>query len=344
MMAVTDSLSPQRHRRFKNRQMEIYKVVPQMVSTLRRDLYFWQNLPDLTEKLMKELMAEKQKRHDMEKKNQDATKAADEKFTKERQKTHDMEKKYQDAYRAAVEKLNQQELNSVKSQFLHIQASYRRYLEDGIKLALEPLSFDTNYLLQTLFPDTDSINQWNFDAAAFQSIKVMEDPDYFDLIIHRRLNEGRRKFQWVHSHGEYYFFSDSEFSYTDHNGRHHDSKGFNSFMFELYAKLGKILDEKPQTQPYFDGLVSETVIRELCIEFTQSIEEIATKHEIQNYLKPHFTALCVVFAAFKMLLPRLTLNRLNDKILKTINQVDSKKDLFKLSWLKMLNETQKSQK
>ena len=74
-MALTNSLSPLRHKRKMDKQTQIYKVVPQIVSTLRRDLVFWNHLQDPVDEFRNELnniksdlMAEKQKRLDMEKK------------------------------------------------------------------------------------------------------------------------------------------------------------------------------------------------------------------------------------------------------------------------------------
>ena len=248
-------------------------------------------------------------------------------------------------------------------QFKHLQknikstnskqlANYRRYLKDGVKLALESLETDSS----TLFPDMESITQWNFTAFDFKSIKVMDDRDYFEDKRYGQWNLNSRpqasNLMYVHTVGKTKreIRSDSPIGYYDDYGKWRSSKGkcqwalgkwqikgttdisatqyatlmtesqltlmtdisankYATLMTELYSKFDKSIDDNPQTQRNFDGTVDEPVIRDLCLGFKKSIEELATKYDIRiRDVKPRFFIICVAFASYKMLLPRLAEN------------------------------------
>ena len=219
------------------------------------------------------------------------------------------------------------------------QANYRRYVKDGVQFALESLNYEIS--VRTLFPDMDSIYNWNFTAANFQSIKVMEDPNYFEdkhHITHQINTRSISNFSYVHMVGRKEFHSESRgwpiqskavknkqllktnqvmgfknvtgFKDLFHGTSADQTKTnkYATFMTELYSKFDKSIDENPQTQRNFDGSVDESIIRDLCMSFKRSIEELAAKYNITNYLKPHFIVICVAFASFNMLLRRLIQN------------------------------------
>ena len=253
---------------------------------------------------------------------------------------------------------------NIESTSFEQQANYRRYVKDGVQFALESLDYENS--VRAMFPDMDSIYNWNFTAANFQSIKVMDDPNYFEERTYRHYGQTtshsqyytrqNSRQQYVHNKGGTEFLSDSQYGYYDGYGKWKASNGwpikskavknrhnqihtvqsgiigdlqigtgiknlftgisanqitttetnkYGTFMTELYSKFEKRIDETPQTQRNFDGTVDESIIRDLCMSFKRSIEELAAKYNITNYLKPHFIVICVAFASFKMLLPRL---------------------------------------
>ena len=226
------------------------------------------------------------------------------------------------------EVINLQKNNELTS-FEH-QAKYRRYVKDGVQLALESLNYEIS--VRTVFPDMDSIYNWNFTAANLQSIKVMEDPSYFEDRIqqqHQFNTRSNSTLPYVHMTGENNFFSDEIWRIKSKHNQVYIATGFKNlfvgtsadqiktntatskyatFMTELYSKFYKSIDENSQTQRNFDGTVDESIIRDLCMGFKGSIEELAAEYKIKNFLKPHFIVICVVFASFKMLLPRLVQN------------------------------------
>ena len=59
MKKVTYGLAPRVHDIIRNRQSETVQFVPQLVSTLRRDLVFWSNLPSEQPKAQFDSMSEK---------------------------------------------------------------------------------------------------------------------------------------------------------------------------------------------------------------------------------------------------------------------------------------------
>ena len=280
------------------------------------------------------------------------------------------------------------------------QANYRRYVKDGVQFALESLNYEIS--VRTLFPDMDSIYNWNFTAANFQSIKVMDDPNYFEERTYRHYGQTtshsqyytrqNSRQQYVHNKGGTEFLSDSQYGYYDGYGKWKASNGwpikskavknqhnqihtvqsgiigdlqigtgiknlftgisanqitttetnkYGTFMTELYSKFEKRIDETPQTQRNFDGTVDESIIRNLCVSFKRSIEELATKYKIKNFLKPHFIVICVAFASFKMLLPRLIQN--SDQLSKKndpVKPLNLKKDYYKKLFILKLKGAQ----
>ena len=53
-------------------------------------------------------------------------------------------------------------------------------------------------------------------------------------------------------------------------------------MTELYSKFDKSIDDNPQTQRNFDGIVDEAVIRDLCMGFKKSIEAKALAYSLKS--------------------------------------------------------------
>ena len=298
---------------------------------------------------------------------------------------------------------------NIQSTSFEQQVNYRRYVKDGVQFALESLNYEIS--VRTLFPDMDSIYNWNFTTTDLQSIKVMDDPDYFEDRTQRQYGStsqyntrSNSKFQYVHRVGTREISSDSPYGYYDDYGRWKSSKGksqwqvqgkvnsknqhnqvstqntvvtphtgslfdnvkqgvknffssnsgnqnettatgkYATFMIELYSKFDKSIDDNPQTQRNFDGTVDEPVIRDLCMGFKGSIEELAAKYKIKNFLKPHFIVICVVFASFKMLLPRLIQNSdQSSKKSDPVKQLDKKKDNYKKLFILKLRGAQKSE-
>ena len=301
---------------------------------------------------------------------------------------------------------------NIQSTSFEQQVNYRRYVKDGVQFALESLNYEIS--VRTLFPDMDSIYQWNFTVADLQSIKVMDDPDYFEDRTYRQYGSKHQyntrsnsNFQYMHKVGKKEVYSDSPLGYYDDYGKWKSSKGkpqwqvqgkvnyknqhhqastqntvvtahtgslldnvkqvatgfknlfssnpgnqseatttgkYATFMIELYSKFDKSIDDNPQTQRNFDGTVDEPVIRDLCMGFKGSIEELAAKYKIKNFLKPHFRVICVVFASFKMLLPRLTQNSdQSSKKSDPVKQLDMKKDYYKKLFILKLRGAQKSE-
>ena len=292
---------------------------------------------------------------------------------------------------------------NIRTTNLEQQANYRRYVKDGVQFALASLNYGIS--VRTLFPDMDSIYKWEFTAERLQSIKVMDDPDYFEdrryrqygqtTSRHQHNTRSNTKPQFVHTDGGFDYYSDSKYGYFDHNGRWQSSQGWEvqskgnhktkhnqvstqhtngiigavkqfgktvtnlmtgnssaqteankyaTFMTELYSKFDKSIDDNPQTQRNFDGTVDEPIIRDLCMGFKKSIEELAVKYKIDSYLKPHFIVTCVMFASFKMLLPRLKNN--NDQSSNKsdpVKQLDMKKEYYKKLFILKLKGAQKSQ-
>ena len=72
------------------------------------------------------------------------------------------------------------------------------------------------------------------------------------------------------------------FSSLSSQSQYKDNK-YVTLMTELYSIFDKSIDDNPQTKRNFDGTVDEPVIRDLCLGFKKSIEEIAAKYKIQNY-------------------------------------------------------------
>ena len=305
--------------------------------------------------------------------------------------------------------INSPELKTLQANILSTNleqhANYRRYVKDGVQFALASLEYGIS--VRTAFPDMDAIYDWNFTAVNLTSIKVMEDPNYFEDRRHRQYGQSpsghnyntrsNSKFPYVHTVGQVQYYSHSEHGYVDDNGTWRTSKGWKvkstnntknqnnqvstqhnsgtgfingvkniytgvknyvtgntvtqseankyaTFMTELYSKFDKSIDDNPQTQRNFDGTVDERVIRELCLGFKKSIDELATKYKIQNYLKPYFIVICVVFATYKMLLPRLIENSdLSSKKSDPVKQLDAKKDFYKKLFILKLKGAQKSQ-
>ena len=301
---------------------------------------------------------------------------------------------------------------NIQSTSFEQQVNYRRYVKDGVQFALESLNYEIS--VRTLFPDMDSIYQWNFTVADLQSIKVMDDPDYFEDRTYRQYGSKHQyntrsnsNFQYMHKVGKKEVYSDSPLGYYDDYGKWKSSKGkpqwqvqgkvnyknqhhqastqntvvtahtgslldnvkqvatgfknlfssnpgnqseatttgkYATFMIELYSKFDKSIDDNPQTQRNFDGTVDEPVIRDLCMGFKGSIEELAAKYKIKNFLKPHFRVICVFFASFKMLLPRLTQNSdQSSKKSDPVKQLDMKKDYYKKLFILKLRGAQKSE-
>ena len=237
---------------------------------------------------------------------------------------------------AAYENFDQHEIdaqfnqfwNSVKNDFINSRqfkkhenfqstnskqlANYRRYAKDGVELALESLETTS---LQTLFPDMESIPQWNFTDSDFKSLNFsgnLTDSDFKSLTFSGDLSMFR--------------------GITQRFGESLNRMLYGGFMTELYNKFHKSIDENPQTQRNFDGSVDESVIRDLCLGFKKSIEELAKKHNIGR-LKPRFFVICVAFASYKMLLPRLA---------ETL-ELEMTKDYYKKLYVLKLRGAQKSQ-
>ena len=215
--------------------------------------------------------------------------------------------------------------NNVQSTNFEQQVNYRRYLKDGVQFALGSLNFE----IRTLFPDMDSVYQWNFTAANLQSIKVMEDPDYFEDRSSRQYGSKSPNFYHIKPKNESETFSTGKYA---------------TFMTELYSIFDKSIDDNPQTNRNFDGEVDESVIRDLCMRFKRSLEELAAKYKITNYLKPHFIVICVIFASFKMLLPRLT--HINEQLAKKndpVKQLNMRKEYYKRLFISKMRCAENSQ-
>ena len=320
---------------------------------------------------------------------------------------HEMDRRFH-YFWSSEDVINSPELKTlqknIQSTSFEQQVNYRRYVKDGVQFALESLNYEIS--VRTLFPDMDSIYNWNFTTNDLQSIKVMDDTDYFVDRTQRQYGSksqyntrSKSKFQYIHKVGTREIVSDSPLGYYDDYGKWKSSKGkskwqvqekannknqhnqvsvqntggifgqvgdwvnkklfsgnsgnqsettatgkYATFMIELYSKFDKSIDDNPQTQRNFDGTVDESVIRDLCMGFKGSIEEIAAKNKIKNYLKPHFIVICVVFASFKMLLPRLTENSdQSSKKSDPVKQLDMKKDYYKKLFILKLRGAQKSE-
>ena len=287
---------------------------------------------------------------------------------------------------------------NIESTSFEQQANYRRYVKDGVQSALESSDYEID--VRVMFPDMDSIINWNFTVTNLKSIKVMDDPDYFEEIRYRHYGQTRSQSQYntvystrqnsrqkyVHNEGRRQIYSESPFGYFDDNVRWRSPKAFKNlvstqvstfrfapeiktadleikngiknlltgisanqtetnkyatFMTELYSKFDKSINENPQTQRNFDGAVDESIIRNLCMSFKESIEVLATKYKIKNFLKPHFIVTCVVFASFKMLLPRLIQN--SDQFSKKsdpVKPLNLKKDYYKKLFILKLKGAQ----
>ena len=295
---------------------------------------------------------------------------------------------------------------NIQSTSYEQQVNYRRYVKDGVQFALESLNYEIS--VRTMFPDMDSIYKWNFTATNLQSIKVMEDPNYFEDRRHRQYGQttsshqyntrSNSRFKYVHNVGKKEILSESEFGYYDDYGKWRSSQGWKiqskpdknqhnqvntqlsqqngtgiiggmkqayqkftnyvsgnsgnqseankyaTFMTELYSKFDKSIDDNPQTQRNFDGTVDEPIIRDLCMGFKGSIEELAAKYKIKNYLKPHFIVICVIFASFKMLLPRLT--HINEQLAKKndpVKQLNMRKEYYKRLFISKMRCAENSQ-
>ena len=251
---------------------------------------------------------------------------------------------------------------NIQSMNLEQHANYGKYVKDGVQIALG--SFNYEISVRTQFPDMDSIYQWNFNAQRLQSIKVMEDPEYFEDRRYRQYGQSRSRLgsrMKIQSTNYITHHNQVNNSYTGFintiktgfstknfvNGESVTQSGasrYATFMTELYSIFDKSIDDHPQTKRHFDGSVEAFVIRNLCMKFKGSLEELAAKYKITNYLKPHFIVTCVVFASFKMLLPRLTQN--SDQSLKKrdpVKQLEMRKDYYKKLFILKLNGAEKKQ-
>ena len=123
-----------------------------------------------------------------------------------------------------------------------------------------------------------------------------------------------------------------------------EANKYGTFMTELYSKYEQMINNNEWTQRNFDGMVDQSVIRDLCVGFQKAVEELATKYKIVRYLKPKFIVTCVMFAAYKMLLVRLIEN--NDQSSQKsdpVKQLDMKKDFYKKLFIMKLKGAQTSQ-
>ena len=134
-------------------------------------------------------------------------------------------------------------------------------MKNGVQFALDSLNYEIS--VRTLFPDMDSIYNWNFTTNDLQSIKVMDDPHYF---------EDRTQRTGV-----------KNFTANSVNQSQASSTGtYAAFMTELYSKFDKSIDDNPQTQRNFDGIVDEAVIRDRCMGFKKSIEAKALAYSLKS--------------------------------------------------------------
>ena len=114
-----------------------------------------------------------------------------------------------------------------------------------------------------------------------------------------------------------------------------DLKEFNAikygnFMSELHSKFEKSINDNPHTQRNFDGTADEREILNLCMNFKTALDEQAAKYKITEYMKPRFSVICVVFGAYKMLLPRLLENSEQSSIKNDhIKQLNMKREHYK---------------
>ena len=105
---------------------------------------------------------------------------------------------------------------------------------------------------------------------------------------------------------------------------------YGNFMSELHSKFEKSINDNPHTQRNFDGTADEREILNLCMNFKTALDEQAAKYKITEYMKPRFSVICVVFGAYKMLLPRLLENSEQSSIKNDhIKQLNMKREHYK---------------
>ena len=114
------------------------------------------------------------------------------------------------------------------------------------------------------------------------------------------------------------------------NLKEYYAKKYGNFMSELHSKFEKSINDNPHTQRNFDGTADEAEIRKLCMNFKTALDEQAAKYQIQENMRRRFSVICVVFAAYKMLLPRLLENSEKSSIKNDhIKQLNMKREHYK---------------
>ena len=133
------------------------------------------------------------------------------------------------------------ELDNLKKNIFSTNAeqrsNYRRYVKAGVEFALESLRFEIS--VRSLFPDLQSIYDWDFTAQKLQAIRVMEDKDYFEDQRNRHYGNGSyqhrtssvqtrsssSQFKYEHKYLNQIYLSNHENGYYDKNNHWHWSYG-----------------------------------------------------------------------------------------------------------------------
>ena len=151
--------------------------------------------------------------------------------------------------------------------------NYRCSAFFGFHSALD--SENCEMVIQSLFPNTYSIDNWQFTKSEFLTIDVMRDESYFNTssisIIEVQID-------------------------------------YSPLMSDLHNGFEQIIDDILFTKRGYDQPVDENVIRGICIRFKNSLDLTIRKYKIEKFVKPKFLVVCLVYAIFKMLLGRLFYN------------------------------------
>ena len=166
-----------------------------------------------------------------------------------------------------------------------LDLNFRCYAIIGLHFVLD--SEMESMAVQSLFPSVQSIDDWKVTTQEILSIEVMRDPDYF------RTNSLSQKI--VNK----------------------------EFMPELFDGFTSIINESLSSKASYDQSVDEKMIREICVSFKKKIDLTIQKYGIDDFVKPKFIVVCLVFAIFKMLPGRFydTLDR-NSKQDESVEHLD----------------------
>ena len=144
-----------------------------------------------------------------------------------------------------------------------LDLNFRCYAIIGLHFVLD--SEMESMAVQSLFPSVQSIDDWKVTTQEILSIEVMRDPDYFRA---NSISQNIVK---------------------------------KEFMQELYDGFTSIINENLSSKAGYDGPVDEKIIREICVNFKKKIDLTIQKYGIDDFVKPKFIVVCLVFAIFKML-------------------------------------------